>query len=388
MLNFLAENFIFSYIGVSMFTFPKHHFDWLFILTGFVSCARGKGQLNCLKRKYWLYWLPGRFVRLLDERQIFTRYRFYWTWAVNRRSPCISSTCSFSPVGHECLTFGRCQNFYRNGDYINVAFCLFCRSARCDVICVSHPKYGFRSTAGYADDNVANCDCDSDHAGWRDQLSPEIFPDTVRVVRLQFTTPTRLSNTFWWTIFSCSISRVGVEDETEALNQNEARSVSFCFLPIHELSHINNFKWTTPKMWRQIPVYCSCVLLLFRCFTHSIYTTNTRRKCRHCRHCICLCINVFLSPKICHSLCWFRIFASPHNTNSFHGARCIFHTECCCHRYTIQWKTHQRYVANDFSHSFMLCLCKTFLGLSVFGAFFSSHIVLQVNAIQQMLGSF
>jgi hypothetical protein len=37
LLNFLAENFIFSYIGVSMFTFPKHHFDPLFIFTGFVS---------------------------------------------------------------------------------------------------------------------------------------------------------------------------------------------------------------------------------------------------------------------------------------------------------------------------------------------------------------
>lgn len=38
LLNFLSENFIFSYIGVSMFTFPKHHFDLLFITTGFVSC--------------------------------------------------------------------------------------------------------------------------------------------------------------------------------------------------------------------------------------------------------------------------------------------------------------------------------------------------------------
>lgn len=37
LLNFLAENFIFSYIGVSMFTFPKHHFDAVFIITGFVS---------------------------------------------------------------------------------------------------------------------------------------------------------------------------------------------------------------------------------------------------------------------------------------------------------------------------------------------------------------
>lgn len=37
LLNFLAENFIFCYIGVSMFTFPKHHFDPGFILSGFVS---------------------------------------------------------------------------------------------------------------------------------------------------------------------------------------------------------------------------------------------------------------------------------------------------------------------------------------------------------------
>ncbi|XP_030376968.1 sodium/hydrogen exchanger 6 isoform X2 [Scaptodrosophila lebanonensis] len=42
LLNFLAENFIFSYIGVSMFTFPKHHFDAGFIVTAFICAAIGR----------------------------------------------------------------------------------------------------------------------------------------------------------------------------------------------------------------------------------------------------------------------------------------------------------------------------------------------------------
>lgn len=37
LLNFMAENFIFSYIGVSMFTFPKHKFDPVFIIGAFVA---------------------------------------------------------------------------------------------------------------------------------------------------------------------------------------------------------------------------------------------------------------------------------------------------------------------------------------------------------------
>ncbi|XP_063218891.1 sodium/hydrogen exchanger 6 isoform X2 [Bacillus rossius redtenbacheri] len=42
LLNFLAENFIFSYIGVSMFTFPKHHFDPWFIIVGFICAMLGR----------------------------------------------------------------------------------------------------------------------------------------------------------------------------------------------------------------------------------------------------------------------------------------------------------------------------------------------------------
>lgn len=42
LLNFLAENFIFCYIGVSMFTFPKHRFDPFFIFTGFICATLGR----------------------------------------------------------------------------------------------------------------------------------------------------------------------------------------------------------------------------------------------------------------------------------------------------------------------------------------------------------
>ncbi|XP_065165302.1 sodium/hydrogen exchanger 6 isoform X2 [Atheta coriaria] len=53
LLNFLAENFIFSYIGVSMFTFPRHHFDVLLILTGF-SCAMIGRAVNIYPLSYLL----------------------------------------------------------------------------------------------------------------------------------------------------------------------------------------------------------------------------------------------------------------------------------------------------------------------------------------------
>lgn len=44
LLNFLAENFIFSYIGVSMFTFPKHIFIPVFILAGFLCAFIGRAM--------------------------------------------------------------------------------------------------------------------------------------------------------------------------------------------------------------------------------------------------------------------------------------------------------------------------------------------------------
>ena len=41
-LNFLSENFIFSYLGVSMFTFMKHRFNFIFIFGSFVGIAAGR----------------------------------------------------------------------------------------------------------------------------------------------------------------------------------------------------------------------------------------------------------------------------------------------------------------------------------------------------------
>lgn len=66
LLNFLAENFIFSYIGVSMFTFPKHHFDMMFTLSGFVSPKNAFFQIlvNVLSFSLKICALIGRAVNI------------------------------------------------------------------------------------------------------------------------------------------------------------------------------------------------------------------------------------------------------------------------------------------------------------------------------------
>lgn len=59
MLNFLAENFIFSYLGVSMFTFDKHIFSVSFIVGAFVAIAVARAAniyplslvVNCGRRE-------------------------------------------------------------------------------------------------------------------------------------------------------------------------------------------------------------------------------------------------------------------------------------------------------------------------------------------------
>ncbi|XP_043202924.1 sodium/hydrogen exchanger 7-like isoform X3 [Amphibalanus amphitrite] len=52
LINFLTENFIFSYIGVSLFTFPKHQWDFAFIGCAFISLFVGR-----LLNIYPLSWL-------------------------------------------------------------------------------------------------------------------------------------------------------------------------------------------------------------------------------------------------------------------------------------------------------------------------------------------
>jgi len=65
-LNFAAENFIFSYIGVSMFTFPNHHFDPIYILGAFIAIFIGR-FLNVYPLSFTLN--LGRTVRISSSIQ-------------------------------------------------------------------------------------------------------------------------------------------------------------------------------------------------------------------------------------------------------------------------------------------------------------------------------
>lgn len=69
LLNFLAENFIFSYIGVSMFTFPKHLFIPSFIVVGFVCAFIGRAvsvyPLSFLLNLGRKPKIPGNFQHML-----------------------------------------------------------------------------------------------------------------------------------------------------------------------------------------------------------------------------------------------------------------------------------------------------------------------------------
>ena len=53
MCNFIAENFIFAYIGVSIFTFPQHLWSFWFILWTFIAIILGRA-LNVYPLSYFL----------------------------------------------------------------------------------------------------------------------------------------------------------------------------------------------------------------------------------------------------------------------------------------------------------------------------------------------
>lgn len=72
LLNFLAENFIFSYIGVSMFTFPKHHFDPWFLTAGFVIQFQNTKLFDSTDCYICLF----RYAQQLVEPPTYIRYRF------------------------------------------------------------------------------------------------------------------------------------------------------------------------------------------------------------------------------------------------------------------------------------------------------------------------
>merc|ERR1719209_1465680 len=66
LLNFMAENFIFSYIGVSMFTFPKHNFDPFYIIGAFIAIFLGR-FLNVYPLSFILNF--GRTVKISGSIQ-------------------------------------------------------------------------------------------------------------------------------------------------------------------------------------------------------------------------------------------------------------------------------------------------------------------------------
>jgi len=66
LLNFMAENFIFSYIGVSMFTFPKHNFDPFYIIGAFLAIFLGR-FLNVYPLSFILNF--GRKVKITGSMQ-------------------------------------------------------------------------------------------------------------------------------------------------------------------------------------------------------------------------------------------------------------------------------------------------------------------------------
>lgn len=58
LLNFLAENFIFSYMGLTLFTFQNHVFNPMFIVGAFVSfayetnmCVITRGFHSCVSNR-------------------------------------------------------------------------------------------------------------------------------------------------------------------------------------------------------------------------------------------------------------------------------------------------------------------------------------------------
>lgn len=69
LLNFLSENFIFSYIGVSMFTFDHHKWDPAFIFIAFVAIIVGRFMniypLSCLLNIGRRPKIPGNFMNML-----------------------------------------------------------------------------------------------------------------------------------------------------------------------------------------------------------------------------------------------------------------------------------------------------------------------------------
>lgn len=149
-LNFLAENFIFSYIGVSMFTFPKHHFDPWFLTAGFVRLVTSPTVAHTPTNWSFVFYLHDKGLCC------------YW------------SRCQHLPA----VISAQFGSQTEDSDELP-AHAVLCWTTRCHVVQSCVPEHGVRGTPGNADHNVDDCHRDGDMPGWCIEFPAQLAEDSV-----------------------------------------------------------------------------------------------------------------------------------------------------------------------------------------------------------------
>jgi sodium/hydrogen exchanger-like protein 6/7 len=86
LLNFISENFIFSYIGVSIFTFPKYSFNAGFIFAAFVAIIVGRALNVCPLLHLLNFGRKHRITTNLQHMIFFTGFRGAISFALSIRN--------------------------------------------------------------------------------------------------------------------------------------------------------------------------------------------------------------------------------------------------------------------------------------------------------------